>query len=104
MLVNSTALRVASQTKQWRSAKVFGAIFGDGGVGATNAASERTGRCDVRRFSSGERIVFLPYGEDVYAKTQAWIRERGIFDAQTSVNAIMNVVSTILRKPSCSRT
>ena len=42
-------------------------------------------RIDVRRFSSGERIVFLPYGEDVYAKTQAWIRERGIFGAQTSV-------------------
>jgi ABC-type nitrate/sulfonate/bicarbonate transport system substrate-binding protein len=35
---------------------------------------------DVRRFSSGERIVFLPYGEDTYAATQAWIRERGIFD------------------------
>jgi hypothetical protein len=41
-------------------------------------------RIDVRRFSSGERIVFLPYGEEVYAKTQAWIRERGLFDAQTS--------------------
>jgi len=42
-------------------------------------------RIDVRRFSSGERIVFLPYGEETYAETQAWIRERGIFDAQTSV-------------------
>lgn len=42
-------------------------------------------RIDVRRFSSGERIVFLPYREEVYAKTQAWIRERGIFGAQTSV-------------------
>jgi hypothetical protein len=29
--------------------------------------------------------VILPYGEEVYAKTQAWIRERGIFEAQTSV-------------------
>jgi NitT/TauT family transport system substrate-binding protein len=27
-------------------------------------------RIDVRRFSTGERIVFLPYGEETYAKTQ----------------------------------
>lgn len=26
---------------------------------------------DVRRFSTGERIVFLPYTQDVYEKTQA---------------------------------
>ena len=30
-------------------------------------------KVDVRRFSTGERIVFLPYSEAVYAKTQAWI-------------------------------
>ena len=36
-------------------------------------------RVDVRRFSPGERIVFLPYTEDMYARTQAWIHERGIF-------------------------
>jgi NitT/TauT family transport system substrate-binding protein len=36
---------------------------------------------DVRRFSTGERIVFLPYTAETYAKTQAWIRERGIFGA-----------------------
>ena len=40
-------------------------------------------RVDVRRFAPGERIVFLPYGAEIYAKTQAWIRERGIFDVQT---------------------
>jgi hypothetical protein len=34
---------------------------------------------DVRRFSTGERIVFLPYTEAVYAKTQAWLHERGLF-------------------------
>jgi hypothetical protein len=39
-------------------------------------------RIDVRRFSTGERIVFLPYAEETYARTQAWIRERGIFNAQ----------------------
>jgi hypothetical protein len=36
----------------------------------------------------------LPYGEDVYAKTQAWIRERGIFDAQTSVVDYTNAVAS----------
>jgi ABC-type nitrate/sulfonate/bicarbonate transport system substrate-binding protein len=34
---------------------------------------------DVRRFSTGERIVFLPYSESTFHKTQAWIHERGIF-------------------------
>ena len=37
---------------------------------------------DVRRFSPGERIVFLPYTEAMYAKTQAWIQERGLFERQ----------------------
>jgi NitT/TauT family transport system substrate-binding protein len=37
---------------------------------------------DVRRFSPGERIVFLPYTEAMYAKTQAWIQERGLFEGQ----------------------
>ena len=35
---------------------------------------------DVRLFSSGERIVFLPYSESTFAKTQDWIKERNIFD------------------------
>ena len=34
---------------------------------------------DVRLFSSGERIVFLPYSEVTFAKTQEWIQEHGIF-------------------------
>lgn len=37
-------------------------------------------RVDVRRFSPGERIVFLPYTDAVFAKTQAWIDERGLFE------------------------
>jgi NitT/TauT family transport system substrate-binding protein len=41
-------------------------------------------RIDVRRFSSGERIVFLPYGEEAYANTRAWLRARGLFDAEPS--------------------
>ncbi len=39
-----------------------------------------TARVDVRRFSTGERIVFLPYTEATYARTQAWLQERGLFD------------------------
>jgi NitT/TauT family transport system substrate-binding protein len=35
---------------------------------------------DVRRFSVGERIVFLPYTQDAFQATQNWIHERGIFD------------------------
>jgi hypothetical protein len=37
---------------------------------------------DVRRFSPGERIVFLPYTVEMYVKTQAWIHGRGIFEGQ----------------------
>jgi hypothetical protein len=37
-------------------------------------------KVDVRRFSSGERIVFLPYTEATYARTQAWLHARGLFD------------------------
>ena len=40
---------------------------------------------DVRRFSSGERIVFLPYTEATYARTQAWLHDRGLFDEQPPV-------------------
>lgn len=36
----------------------------------------------VRRFSTGERIVFLPYTEEMYLKTQAWIHEHGILEGQ----------------------
>jgi NitT/TauT family transport system substrate-binding protein len=35
---------------------------------------------DVRRFSLGERIVFLPYTESTYARTQAWLLERKLFE------------------------
>jgi len=37
-------------------------------------------RVDVRRFSVGERVVFLPYTEEIFKRTQTWIHERGIFD------------------------
>ena len=37
-------------------------------------------KVDPRLFSTGERIVFLPYTKEMYAKTQAWIQERGLFE------------------------
>ena len=40
----------------------------------------------MRRFGPGERIVFLPYSETVYARTQAWLQERGLFEVQPPVN------------------
>jgi hypothetical protein len=42
-------------------------------------------KVDVRRFSSGERIVFLPYGRDTYRTTQTWLRERALFGEQQPV-------------------
>lgn len=38
------------------------------------------GKIDVRRFAPGERIVFLPYTQETFERTQKWIHERGIFD------------------------
>jgi NitT/TauT family transport system substrate-binding protein len=43
------------------------------------------GKVDVRRFSTGERIVFLPYTEEMFAKTQAWMQARGIFEERAPV-------------------
>jgi NitT/TauT family transport system substrate-binding protein len=34
---------------------------------------------DVRTFGTGERIVFLPYTQEVFDETQQWIQERQIF-------------------------
>ena len=34
---------------------------------------------DVRRFSPGERIVFMPYTDEVYARTRSWLDERKLF-------------------------
>jgi len=36
---------------------------------------------DVRRFSVGERIVFLPYTQETFDRTQEWIHQRDIFEA-----------------------
>jgi NitT/TauT family transport system substrate-binding protein len=51
-------------------------------------------KVDVRRFSPGERIVFLPYSEDVYARTQAWLQERRLFgDDAPALNYAASVVA-----------
>jgi hypothetical protein len=42
---------------------------------------------DVRRFSPGERIVFLPYTETTFARTQAWLHERKLFEVQAPLVA-----------------
>src|SRR5262249_20644530 len=50
-------------------------------------------RVDVRRFSPGERIVFLPYTEATYTKTQAWLQERGLFEEQPPVQYAASVAA-----------
>jgi len=35
---------------------------------------------DTRTFGAGERIVFLPNTEEVFAATQQWTQARQIFD------------------------
>jgi NitT/TauT family transport system substrate-binding protein len=44
-------------------------------------------RLDVRRFSPGERIVFLPYTDVTSARTQAWLDERKLFYVQAPLVA-----------------
>lgn len=39
-------------------------------------------RVDVRLFGPGERVVFLPYSEDAFTKTQDWMRDHRVFDDQ----------------------
>lgn len=43
-------------------------------------------RVDVRLFSPGERIVFLPYTKETFEKTQAWIHERQIFETRPAAD------------------
>jgi NitT/TauT family transport system substrate-binding protein len=37
-------------------------------------------RVDVRLFGPGERVVFLPYSQQQFERTQRWIHERDIFE------------------------
>jgi hypothetical protein len=42
---------------------------------------------DARCFGPGERIVFLPYTEQMYERAQRWMQERGLFDERGSIPA-----------------
>ena len=48
-------------------------------------------RIDVRRFGPGERIVFLPYTQDMFDKTQSWMHERNLFDVGPEVGVSYEV-------------
>ncbi len=48
---------------------------------------------DIRRFSTGERIVFLPYSEAVYARTQNWLHERGLFAERAEADYAASVAA-----------
>jgi hypothetical protein len=37
---------------------------------------------DVRAFGLGERIVFLPYAQEVFTATQRWTQARNLFPEQ----------------------
>lgn len=50
---------------------------------------------DIRRFGPGERLVFEPYTKEMFATTQQWIRERGIFEGATAETA--EYESSVLR-------
>ncbi|NQV57708.1 MAG: hypothetical protein HQ503_17735 [Rhodospirillales bacterium] len=49
------------------------------------------GKVDVRRFPVGERIVFLPYTQETFDRTQDWIHEREIFDEKVEYDYNMSV-------------
>ena len=43
-------------------------------------------RVDVRRFGVGERVVPQPYTQGIFDKTQAWLRERKLFDVASDAS------------------
>jgi NitT/TauT family transport system substrate-binding protein len=47
---------------------------------------------DVRGFGPGERVVFLPYTEEMYERAQRWMQERGLFDERDAIPAYESVV------------
>jgi len=50
---------------------------------------------DVRRFGPGERIVFEPYTQSMYERTQTWVKKHGIFDSP--IDAPANYADAVLR-------
>jgi ABC-type nitrate/sulfonate/bicarbonate transport system substrate-binding protein len=52
-------------------------------------------KVDVRRFSQGERIVFLPYTEEAFRRTQSWIHDRKIFGSAPGNVEYASVVASV---------
>ncbi|MGH9101015.1 MAG: ABC transporter substrate-binding protein [Acidimicrobiales bacterium] len=50
-------------------------------------------RIDIRGFGPGERVVFLPYTQEMYERSQDWMRSHGLFeDAVGSIPEYETVV------------
>ena len=47
---------------------------------------------DVRGFGTGERVVFLDYTEEMYERSQRWMRERRLYEEEAAVPAFASVV------------
>lgn len=47
---------------------------------------------DVRCFGPGERVVFLPYTQEMYERSQQWMRERRLFEEQGPMGPYESVV------------
>jgi NitT/TauT family transport system substrate-binding protein len=47
---------------------------------------------DVQGFGPGERVVFLPYTEEMYERAQRWMQERGLFDERGAIPDYESVV------------
>ena len=52
------------------------------------------GLADPRRFGVGERVVFLPYTEEMFEKTQSWMHARNLFDVGPEVGVPYEVAVT----------
>jgi NitT/TauT family transport system substrate-binding protein len=47
---------------------------------------------DVGCLGPGEPVVFLPYTQEMYERSQQWMRERGLFDEQEAMRPYESVV------------
>ena len=52
---------------------------------------------DTRRWGPGERIVFEPYTEEVFAQSREWIAAREIFEAGKAPAATDSYAAAVLR-------
>jgi NitT/TauT family transport system substrate-binding protein len=57
-------------------------------------------RIDVRGFGPGERVVFLPYTEEMYTRSQEWMRSHSLFeDAEGNIPSYETVVDALAPVP-----